>query len=161
MLIEVSGDILLTSAQVIAHGIAPNDDFAVGLAHSLRENWPALYKDFRHFCQTQHPKAGTLWSWMGSDGKVVVNLLTQEGAYEHGQKPGRATTAHVNHALKELHKLIESEKFSSVALPRLSTGVGGLEWEEVYPLIQHHLGELPIPVYVYTTYHKGQEANEA
>jgi O-acetyl-ADP-ribose deacetylase (regulator of RNase III) len=92
---------------------------------------------------------------------VVVNLLTQEAAYNHGQKPGRATTAHVNHALKELHKLIESEQFSSVALPRLSTGVGGLEWDEVYPLIQQHLGGLTIPVYVYTTYHKGQKANEA
>ena len=37
MIIEVSGDILLSNAQVIAHGIAPNDDFATGLAHALRE----------------------------------------------------------------------------------------------------------------------------
>jgi hypothetical protein len=43
----------------------------------------------------------------------------------------------------------------------LATGVGGLSWEEVYPLIQQHLGELNIPIYIYTTYHKGQVAPES
>lgn len=158
MIIEVTGDLLLSNAQVIAHGIAPNDNFAQGLALSLREQWPSLYKDFRHFCQTQHPKEGTIWSWMSSEGKVIVNLFTQEGAYHHGEKPGRASTKHVHHALTELRKLIDSESFTSVAVPKVATGVGGLSWEEVYPLIQQHLGDLSIPVYVYTTYHKGQHA---
>lgn len=161
MIIEVSGDILLSNAQVIAHGIAPNDDFAIGLAHSLRESWPSMYKDFRHFCQTQHPKAGTLWSWMGADSKIVVNLFTQEAAYHQGEKPGRATLSHVNHALRELRHLIGSEKFTSLALPRLSTGVGGLDWDDVYPLIQQHLGDLDIPVYVYSSFHKGVKAQDA
>ena len=35
MIIEVTGDILLSNAQVIAHGVAPNDDFGQGLALSL------------------------------------------------------------------------------------------------------------------------------
>lgn len=160
MIIEVSGDILLSDAHVIAHGIAPNDDFAVGLAHALRELWPGMYKDFRHYCQTQHPKAGSLWSWMGADGKIVVNLFTQDAAYGHGQKPGRATVQHVNHALRELRKLCEQEKFGSLALPRLATGVGGLDWADVQPLLANHLGDLNIPVYVYTTYHAGQKAAE-
>lgn len=158
MIIEVAGDLLLSKAQVIAHGIAPNDNFGQGLALSLREQWPSLYKDFRHYCQTQHPKEGEIWSWMGSEGQVIANLFTQDGAYNNGAKPGRATTQHVHHALAELRKLIDSENFTSVALPRLATGVGGLDWNEVYPLIQQHLGDLTIPVYVYTTFHKGQAA---
>lgn len=32
-----------------------------------------------------------------------------------------------NHCLKALCQLIEEEKFESVALPRLATGVGGLD----------------------------------
>ena len=56
MLLQVTGDILLTKAQVIVHGVAPNDDFHQGLALSLREQWPALYKDFRHYCKTTHIK---------------------------------------------------------------------------------------------------------
>ena len=47
MIYEVSGDILLSDARAIAHGVAPNDNFTTGLAFSLREHWPALYKDFR------------------------------------------------------------------------------------------------------------------
>ena len=36
----------------------------------------------------------------------------------------------------------------------------GLKWDEVKPLIEKQLGELRIPVYVYTTYQKGVKANE-
>lgn len=61
MIQYVSGDILLSGAAAIAHGVAPNDDFKQGLALSLREQWPALYKDFRHYCKTTHPKEGGLW----------------------------------------------------------------------------------------------------
>ena len=52
MIKQVSGDILLSKARLIAHGVAPNDDHAQGLAHSLREYAPAMYKDFRHYCKT-------------------------------------------------------------------------------------------------------------
>ena len=160
MLHEVSGDILLTNAQVIAHGVAPNDSFHQGLALQLREQWPALYKDFRHYFQTQHPKAGEIWSWMGASGKRIVNLFTQDAAYEHGSKPGKANTHNVGHALRELHKLALAERFTSIALPRLATGVGGLAWEEVKPLVEQHLGSLDVPIVVYTTYHAGQKASE-
>ena len=57
-------------------------------------------------------------------------------------------------------KVIEAEKITSVALPRLATGVGGLKWDDVKPLIDKHLGHLPIPVYVYTTFRSGVQAEE-
>jgi O-acetyl-ADP-ribose deacetylase (regulator of RNase III) len=58
MIKEVTGDILLSKAGAIAHGVAPHDDFKQGLALALREQWPAMYKDFRHYCQTYNPKPG-------------------------------------------------------------------------------------------------------
>jgi O-acetyl-ADP-ribose deacetylase (regulator of RNase III) len=160
MLHYVSGDILLSKAQAIAHGVAPNDPFSTGLALSLREHWPAMYKDFRHFCQTTHPKPGSAWTWGGAGGPRVVNLFTQEAAHDHGAKPGKATVEHVNHALRDLRQVMESERFSSLALPRLATGVGGLSWEEVSPLITRHLGDLKVPVYVYVSFQKGVAASE-
>jgi O-acetyl-ADP-ribose deacetylase (regulator of RNase III) len=161
MIKDVSGDILLSGAHAIAHGVAPNDHFNSGLALAMRERWPALSKDFRHYCQTNHPKAGSVFTWMGADGKYVVNLMTQEAAYGHGEKPGKASTEAVGHALRELAKLAKKEKLRSIALPRLATGVGGLDWAQVKPLIERHLGELGVPVYVYTTYAKGKKAAEA
>lgn len=155
MIRYVSGDLLQSKAQLIAHGVAPNDNFHQGLALALRENWPALYKDFRHYCQTQHPKAGECWVWAGANGQRIANLLTQEEAYGHGSKPGKATVANVNHALRALHKFIESEGITSVALPKLATGVGGLDWADVKPLIEQHLGGLKAEVEVVETYVPG------
>ena len=161
MIKEVSGDILLTTAQAIAHGIAPNDDFHQGLALSLREQWPSLYKDFRHYCKTTHPESGAVWLWTGADGRRIVNLLTQEGSYSPGGSPGAASLKYVRHALQNLRELAKKEDFKSIALPRLATGVGRLDWKDVLPLIKENLGDLGIPVYVYSTYHKGVKAQEA
>jgi O-acetyl-ADP-ribose deacetylase (regulator of RNase III) len=160
MLHELSGDILYSRAKAIAQGVAPNDDFYHGLALQLRERMPAMYKDFRHHCQTRHPKSGELWAWMSADGRYLVSLFTQDGAYDHGSKPGHATLSHVNHALHALRNFVQKEKIGSLALPRLSCGINGLDWNEVKPLIEKHLGDLNIPVYIYTSYQKGVKADE-
>lgn len=135
MIHEVSGDILLTRAEAIAHGIAPNDHFDHGLALALREKWPTLAKDFRHYAHQCHPKPGEIWAW-GSVGTRVFCLMTQEGEHGHGAKPGKASAANVNHCLKRLRHDLEKENTKSVALPKLATGVGGLDWAEVMPLIR-------------------------
>ncbi len=159
MIHEVSGDILFTKAQAIAHGISPNDSFDQGLARALRERWPIMHKDYRHFAHQKHPKPGDLWEW-GGFGVRIFNLITQDGGFEHGDKPGRATLSHVEHCLKTLHKKLIEDEITSVALPRLATGVGGLEWEEVRPLVFKHLGDLAIPVVLYSTYHPGERPQE-
>ena len=97
---------------------------------------------------------------MDSDGvRTVFNLFTQEHSRGHNSTPGKAKTSYVNHALRELRKSLESEKIESIAIPKLATGVGGLEWEEVKGLINKHLADLPVDIYVYTTFKKGEAAH--
>lgn len=164
MIHEVTGDLLLSSCDLLTHGVAPGDHFQNGLALSLREQFPALAKDFRHWCHTYSPKPGECWLWsgVGADGKTVhvASLLTQEPAAGHGGLPGKATTHNVNRALHELARLVEKERFESVALPRLATGVGGLDWSEVRPLIERTLAPLGIAVNVYTRFAAGQKGAE-
>jgi len=157
---EVSGDILLSKAEVIAHGVAPGDHFNQGLALSLRERYPAMAKDFRHYCQISHPKSGELWAWAGADGRRIVNLMTQEEASSKKANPGKATAHNVNVALRNLKHLVQEEGFKSLALPRLATGVGGLQWDDVRALVENQLGDLSIPVYIYTTFEAGVQADE-
>ena len=109
MIHEVAGDILLTKARAITHGVAPNDHFDHGLALALRDRWPAMVKDFRHYTHQTHPKPGELWVWTGADGVSIFNLLTQEGAHGHGAKPGHATLANVNHCLRRLRHELEKK----------------------------------------------------
>ncbi len=161
MIHNVSGDILLSKAACVAHGVAPNDHFDSGLALALRERWPAMVKDFRHYAFQTHPRPGELWVWTGVGGVRIANLLTQEGEHNHGAKPGRATLGNVNHCLRRLRHEIDKGEISSVAMPKLATGVGGLAWTEVEPLIRQHLGDSPVPVFVYTTYQPGKQAVES
>jgi len=160
MIYEVAGDILLTRAQAIAHGIAANDPMTEGLALSLHEKFPSMHKDFHHWCHNSHPQPGAAWMWGGSGGVRIVNLITQEGGYGHGARPHKASLKHVRDSLRELTKMIKKEGITSVALPKLATGVGGLAWDEVHPVITERLGDLDIPVYLYTEFHAGQQANE-
>ncbi len=156
----VKGDILKTGAQAIAHGVAPNDPMNQGLALSLHNLYPAMHKDFHHWGHQNQAGPGEAWLWQGADNVRIINLLTQEGGYEHGARPGKATLSNVNHALRALVKIIKSEQIESLAIPRLATGVGGLDWEDVWPLVEDRLGPLDIPVYVYTEYHAGMQAEE-
>ena len=160
MIHELSGDILFSGAKAIAQGVAPNDDFLHGLALQLRERMPAMYKDFRHYCKIKHPKPGGLWSWTSADGRYIVSLFSHNAAYGHGNKPGMPALNHVNRALHDLRNFAKQEKIASLALPRLACGLTGLEWEEVKPLIEKHLSDLGIPVYLYATYQKGVKAVE-
>ncbi len=160
MIVEVEGDILLSSAEAIAHGVAANDPMNQGLAASLHENYPSMHKDFHHWCHLQHPKPGSAWIWSGAQGARVINLITQEGGHEHGSKPGKASVSSVNHALRALKKLMAKEGLSSVALPRLATGVGGLEWEDVRPLVFNQLADTDADIFVYEKFIPGKKAVE-
>lgn len=159
MIKEVSGDIMLSKAQAIAHGVAPHDHFENGLALSLRQDYPSMVKDFRHWCHQTNPKAGGAWIWSGPNGTRIVSLLTQEPSTGHGH-PGTASLQHVGHALRELKKIIHEENIESIALPRLATGVGGLKWEDVKSLIYSTLDDSSAKVYLYATFVKGQAAQE-
>lgn len=160
MIHYVSGDLLLSRAQAVAHGVAPKDPMKQGLARLLHEKFPSMHKDYHHWCDQVHPKPGEAWLWGGPDGVRVINLITQEGGYGHGGRPGRATVKHVRDALRALALIVEGEGIRSLALPRLATGVGGLDWRDVQPIVEERLSGLSIPVYVYEEFHAGHAARE-
>lgn len=165
MFIEVEGDILLSKASVIAHGIAPLDHFDSGLALALRERWPSMVRDYRHDTRSRPLSSGELWLWRGVDAdgstRGIVNLLTQDMLHDgRAGKPGKATRENVSRCLKALARLAQEEAFGSIALPRLATGVGGLDWAEVKPLVLEQLAGLDIPVVIYEVYRKGVAAEE-
>lgn len=159
MIHEVHGDIVLSNAQAIAHGISPNEKFDHGLALVLGEMWPAMAAAYRDHAQQAQPKPGELWAWQGFDTKIYC-LVTQAGSFDPGALPRRATIANVDQCLQRLREHLLHENVQSLALPRLATGIGGLNWEDVRALIEKHLGDLSIPVFVYARYQAGAAATE-
>ena len=137
-----------------------NDPMSQGLALALHERYPSMHKDFHHWCNQHHPEPGAAWLWGGADGMRIVNLITQEGGYGHGGKPGKATEKNIRNSLRALAKIVTQEGFKSLALPRLATGVGGLEWDAVWPILEERLGELDMPIFVYAEYRPDVQAAE-
>ena len=152
MMKEVEGDILLTKAQALAHSVAVDDDFKHGLSMQLKGLWPAMYKDFRHFCKTHAPKEGDIWSWKGPGTPVIFNLFTQSAPPMSGGIPSKASITHVNHALKNLVKELNHQSIKSLAITKIGTGVGGLDWTEVKPVLNKDLSHYEGQVYVYAVY---------
>jgi O-acetyl-ADP-ribose deacetylase (regulator of RNase III) len=160
MIKEVAGDILLTQAEAIAHGVAVDDDFKHGVGAQLKSNWPQMYKDFRHFCKTQSPKEGDVWAWKGPGGPVIFNLFTQSAPRTEGGIPGKASQTALHHALKNLNKELHEHSIKNLAITKIATGVGGLDWKEVKETLDNDMAHFSGNLFVYSTYKANQKAQE-
>lgn len=160
MMKEVTGDILLSSAEAIAHGVAVDDDFKHGVGAELKSQWPSMYKDFRHFCKTHSPKEGDVWAWKGPGTPVIFNLFTQSASETHGGFPSKATLPNVHHAVRNLVKELNKQNIKSVAITKIATGVGGLNWNDVKASLDSDFGNFSGNVFVYSTFKAKEKAHE-
>ena len=55
----------------------------------------------------------------------------------------------VEAGLKAIRERYRAWGITSIAMPALGCGLGGLEWSQVRPLIETHLADLPIGIEVY------------
>jgi len=160
MIHKVEGDILLSKADALVLGVGINDPMDKGLALAFRNQYPLLVKDLNRWCHQHNTKPGEAWLWHGPDKVRIINLIICENSQFSDHHYDKATLINIKLALAALVKLITVEKLVSIALPRLGTGFGDLEWDDVWPLIDENLGGLDIPVYLYVEGRTGLAANE-
>ena len=160
MIYKVEGDILLTKAQAIVHGVGVNDPMDKGLALALRNNYPGLQHDFVRWCYQNNAKPGQASLWKGPNNVHIINLITHENTETNDHHYDKATLNNLRHALTELIKIVWFEKLASIALPRIATGFGDLDWDDVLPIIENTLDALDIPIFVYDNYLPSHQANE-
>lgn len=160
MIYEVEGDIMMTRAAVIAQGVAVNDPMTSGLARKLQDRYPMMREQFHAWCDETKPEPGDIWLWSGADKVRILNLVTQEGADPALKRSGRPTKIAIHRALRGMNKLVLTERLSSIALPKLGGGFGGVDWLEVRGMMHSQLGSLLIPLFVYVTELDGMLASE-
>ncbi len=148
---EVSGDVMLTSAQTIAHGVAPGENYPTGIALAVRERWPEAVKDFKSVCRRQRLQPGDIHLWKGPE-KWVLNLLTQDEAYTKDVRITRAHRKYLHSSLTATRRDLATLGIESIALPRVCAGLGKMDWEEVLPIIREEWDKLPVPVFLYTRF---------
>lgn len=160
MIYEVEGDIMLTRAAVIAQGVAVSDPMTSGLARKLQEQYPMMRDEFHAWCEETSPEPGDIWLWGGADKQKILNLITHEGGDPDLQRQGRPSKIAIHRALRQMNKLVLDQRITSVAMPKLGGGFGGVDWLEVRGMMHSQLGNLLIPLFVYVTELDGMLASE-
>lgn len=152
----VAGDLFANvyHAQALAHGCNCQGSMGAGIAVGFRERYPTMYAEYRQRCKAtpRQFNVGDVFLWKSDDQPWVFNLATQEDYWR-----SRATYAGVEQALTAMRALAEAEGVSSIALPRIGAGHGGLSWRKVRAILERVFADWPGALYVYETYTPAQE----
>ncbi|AXT27817.1 phosphatase [Ruegeria sp. AD91A] len=113
-----------------------------GIAKAFKQREPNMFTAYKRICDQKLLEPGKLWLWRGSE-QWVLNFPTKK----HWRSPSRIEW--VEAGLEKFASTYEEQGVTDIAFPKLGCGNGGLEWEDVKPLMEHYLSGLPIPVYIH------------
>ena len=138
----VSGNLLNDEAQALVNTVNCVGVMGKGIALSFKRAYPENYKAYKAYCLKRLLKPGDLFVFesqktlVPSTTKIIVNFATKD----HWRSPSKFEW--IQQGLLELRELIISRNISSIAIPPLGCGNGGLNWEDILPLITNTLGKV-------------------
>lgn len=153
---EIKGDLLELfdkgEFQMIAHGCNCHKIMGAGLAKSIVNRWPEVYKSDVNYKSNSGYAIERLGNFSAtpinrSCGYLgsIINCYTQV-------TPGPCAnlTAIRMCLIKINYDYIKSRtKHRSIGLPLIGCGIGGLNWEDVKPIIQEELRNMDVTVVHY------------
>jgi O-acetyl-ADP-ribose deacetylase (regulator of RNase III) len=149
-----TGDILRTTSEYLAHGVATDsqEGMATGLAAKISSRWPEAQKHFRQFTRGNKFQGGDLFVVAPTRNRPgIIYIATQPDMYQ-------ASLPFLNRGLRKLARYSVKNKIASVALSKIGAGVGKLDWEtESKPLVMKHLADLETTFYLYEDFGNGDE----
>lgn len=142
MLQFIQSSILDSQAQTVVNTVNTFGVMGKGLAHAFREKYPEMFKAYKNLCENNQFNVGQLWLWRGAN-QWVLNFPTKK----HWRYPSKLD--YIEAGLAKFVANYESRGIREISFPRLGCGNGGLDWNEVRPLMERYLGDLPIPIYIH------------
>ncbi|MGH8929641.1 MAG: type II toxin-antitoxin system antitoxin DNA ADP-ribosyl glycohydrolase DarG [Egibacteraceae bacterium] len=140
------GDLFTSGAQTLVNTINTVGVMGKGVALQFKRRFPAMFADYQRRCAAGQVKLGEPYLWRNPDGPSIVNFPTKE----HWRSVSRL--ADIERGLVYLAEHIEPWSVTSLAVPPLGAGNGGLDWSAVGPTLYRHLARLPIPVTLYAPF---------
>jgi O-acetyl-ADP-ribose deacetylase (regulator of RNase III)/uncharacterized protein YwgA len=140
------GDLFESRAQTLVNTVNCVGVMGKGVAEQFKLRFPAMFKDYKGRTERRAVRLGEPYLYQDPSGARIINFPTKD----HWRSPSRL--ADIEHGLDYLAAHAAAWEVTSIALPPLGCGNGGLEWSEVGPLIYGKLHELPIDVEVYAPY---------
>ncbi|MFI3184742.1 MAG: macro domain-containing protein [Methylococcaceae bacterium] len=118
-----------------------------GIALQFKKKWPANFKAYVDACKAGLVKPGHLFIYHAgalATPKYIINFPTKD----HWR--GSSRIEFIQDGLVDLVKQIQALGITSIAIPPLGCGNGGLEWQKVKPLIEQAFTAIPeVTVYLF------------
>ena len=114
--------------------------------------YPAMYEEYRARCKSEPRRfnLGDCWLWKDDGQPWVFNLGTQEGYWR-----SRASYEAIDAALKGMRDQADAEGITTIAMPRIGVGYGGLSWKKVRAIVETAFGDWPGLLIVYEEFVPG------
>ncbi|MCX6131450.1 MAG: macro domain-containing protein [Proteobacteria bacterium] len=108
-----------------------------------KSRFPAMFNDYKERCSSGRLQIGEPYLW--EDNSVqILNFPTKR----HWRDKSRLDD--IEAGLKYLANNYQKMGLYTLALAPLGCGNGGLNWKDVLPLMEHHLGDIPdLEVFAY------------
>jgi O-acetyl-ADP-ribose deacetylase (regulator of RNase III) len=137
----LTGDLFSSGAQTLGHGVNCRGRMGRGIATEFKARFPAMFKEYRRRCHSGELQPGEVYLEKGTT-PWVLNLATQATT-------GGARLEYIEQCACWVADHHEREGIVNLALPRLGSGLGGLEWSDVEGVLEQYLGGISLPVTVY------------
>lgn len=139
---EHVGDIFTSTADVIGHGVNCRGVMGAGIAKVVRARMPEWYfEEYARLCLKYDMSGQYTLSFNERSDTVIANLFTQVA-------PGPNAEYRLLVAAMTAFIVDRPEHgASSIALPRIGCGIGGLDWKHVKPILQGFSRHINIEVW--------------
>jgi len=137
------GSLFESNAQTLVNTVNCVGVMGKGIALEFKQRFPKMYKDYEERCRAKQVRLGQPYLFKDLVGPWVLNFPTKD----HWRSVSRLQD--ITAGLEYLRRHHRAWGITSLAVPPLGCGHGGLEWRVVGPTLYRHLSELDIPVELY------------
>ena len=141
------GSLLEADVEALVNTVNTVGVMGKGVALQFKQAFPDNYKAYERACRSSKVQLGRMFVYeVGGlmQPRYIINFPTKE----HWRS--RSRLEHINAGLEDLVRVIRELRISSIALPALGCGNGGLNWSEVRSTIESCLSGLEdVDVHLY------------
>ena len=143
----LTGDLLKSDAQALVNTVNTVGVMGKGIALQFKEAFPYNNKVYVQACKEKSLAPGNMLAVWDSNllygRKQIINFPTKT----HWRQPSKYE--YIEKGLIALKELIKKENITSIAIPPLGAGNGGLDWNIVKSMISESLNEVDIDIQIY------------
>jgi O-acetyl-ADP-ribose deacetylase (regulator of RNase III) len=143
---ETKGNMLEASADALVNTVNTVGVAGKGVALQFRQAFPDNFRAYERAARRGEIKPGRMFVWptnRADQPYYIINFPTKR----HWR--GRSRIEDIRTGLDDLVRVILDRRITSVAVPPLGCGNGGLNWADVRPLIVEALSPLETEVLLY------------